>query len=887
MANKYTKIETDNPLLDEIVYNCKQLMSSCILKDEKSADNAETVESLRNANIYMSIIEGRAKFEYFKFTMNDYFKAGVSPIYIDEFMRNPNAIPESVKNTMIKNKSLEFKNEYVEINNYYRKLMGLPDYGSTEFVYLTDEQINSLPIDVDYSIVGTPVHLLPDSIKYVIEEYGILDELIEKYPQMHYLKYINKHIDLYIARKAEKFGLIYINSSGIEPTLLNRFKELLEKNRVYIMKTLDTQAYSFYSDYYDRFLMMMIIVQTVIDMINELPEYYIRRDIFDIRTIEYFFEANGVEFFPNIPLKYQKILVQNLNRLIKFKSTSTNIVDICSLFGFSNIEIFKYYLCKIRNIDEYGEYMDTGDITKDYELKFLKVPLEALADEAAKDQSNFVIYDTVISNDPYWNGPYSYDYVKRKILEHEFNMVRSKYISIDTVYSLTDASFELSYFINMIMFNDIPKNNLKFIIPLISSTEEINLIDAFIFLYALMYEYNGVTDNIIIQPSGYLKIKGFNFKADLTKLGEYVMSKGYSLQELGVDGFQIPSGGILTFNQLISIFINNKNIYNHIIYEMEHADNKEIYLIYKYLYDSLMLTDLNFEYYYVEELGRPAETYTEFLQYKNRTLYNVLQSIKEETDPEKKSIDIYNMITNISSFITDYIGSDQLSHIFINLPTESGEYVKNYMYKIINFFKSYKISILDIQTIYKLDKENKVFIFDDIFYQYYFIKKEIIKALDKKKYFTTLFKEDTMKIIDDYIFNSIHNSLDKVLVEGKITDIKATMSYPEYINVLDRFKDFAVSIFREDKFNITDLKYRYNYVYNWSMKYDIIDTTVLSATFNKKEMIVLNEIMDIYRIYKRYYTESNDIIDTLLFNANIRNTDHVIMEDTAFINPVY
>ena len=38
------KVFTENPLLDEIVYNARQLATGVVLKDEDKANNAETVD---------------------------------------------------------------------------------------------------------------------------------------------------------------------------------------------------------------------------------------------------------------------------------------------------------------------------------------------------------------------------------------------------------------------------------------------------------------------------------------------------------------------------------------------------------------------------------------------------------------------------------------------------------------------------------------------------------------------------------------------------------------------------------------------------------------------------------------------------------------------------
>ena len=56
---------------------------------------------------------------------------------------------------------------------------------------------------------------------------------------------------------------------------------------------------------------------------------------------------------------------------------------------------------------------------------------------------------------------------------------------------------------------------------------------------ALAYEYQGIKDSIMDTQGKVLHIKGFNFKADLAELAEYVEEKGYTLADLGVDEFQI------------------------------------------------------------------------------------------------------------------------------------------------------------------------------------------------------------------------------------------------------------------------------------------------------------------------------------------------------------
>ena len=47
----------------------------------------------------------------------------------------------------------------------------------------------------------------------------------------------------------------------------------------------------------------------------------------------------------------------------------------------------------------------------------------------------------------------------------------------------------------------------------------------------------------------------------------------------------------------MEVYLNNKNVYDHITREMRHAESKEIYDIYKKIYDTLMVCKLNYKYF--------------------------------------------------------------------------------------------------------------------------------------------------------------------------------------------------------------------------------------------------------------------------------------------------
>lgn len=90
----YDKLETDNPILDEIVYNCKLLIKNCIVKDDREADKYETKETLRNANIYAAIRDNRAYFLMFDYTVSDMKKVGINELMANKYLSDYKQVPK-------------------------------------------------------------------------------------------------------------------------------------------------------------------------------------------------------------------------------------------------------------------------------------------------------------------------------------------------------------------------------------------------------------------------------------------------------------------------------------------------------------------------------------------------------------------------------------------------------------------------------------------------------------------------------------------------------------------------------------------------------------------------------------------------------------------------
>lgn len=843
MSINIRKQVTDNPLLDQIIYECQcMIYEGIVFKNEAEANKFETLSTIQQSDRYADIIEGKSTFEFFDYGFDLLNQVPyLTHTQKIQMARNNALIPDSAKELLHKLAVEKYLAQYEEPNNYYRRLYGLPDIG-TAGIQLTPDLMAMIDVpDFDY---GKYIHEMSGEEINILNIFGVLDILKEQYPDQKYLNYLGeKKINPYIARKLPNFSVLYLPSSE-STEVHNKFLECLERNRVFFLKTVYSEAYKFNSDYYDNFITIMILIQSFADMISLAPEYIISRELFDLRTIQYVFESQGCEFFPEIPLKYQKRLVKNLNRLIKYKSSDKNLVDIVSLFGFDDIKLFKYYILRIPIMNEDGTYRhdtvedpktgkDIPDYENNFELKFLRVPIDEIADENIRNEMNYKDYDTITLQDQYWDGPYPHDYIKRRILEKEFNICMTKYISIDSVYSLTELSFQLVYFINMVLYNGkVDNSKVRLQIPEISSTTYFPFIDTLICLYSLMYVYNGFEDDIIYDPIQAMAVKGFNFEVDMAALSSYVQEQGFTLEELGVSDFQIPKNGILTWNQLVEVYLKNKNIHSHLVKQINKANNKKIYDIYYTIYQSLMVTQLNFDYFRKLD-GSVPQRYCDYLENKGSQLYTIIKDCRDTPKDSDRRLKVTKYINDIVENIFIYLDREEFQYIFQNIPTVSLDFIRSYMFKVLNFFKSYKVDILNTNTIYKFDDklENRIKMIDDIFFKYLFTKTDSFN-------------------MDDFI-NELNIHLEpkeRIVPEDKIymdISIWAKKIFKSRMEYWDKILNVLVTKICSDWGNLKhDEIYEYKYLYDKKIVIPVDDHIVDNTVYlTLKEFIEPESVM--------------------------------------------
>ena len=371
MAYVKDKAFTDHPLMDEICFNCKRILKGIVIKNDVLALMKETEKSIENAEMYSIYLRYKTiPFEYYQFNEELLYAFGYNKFEVKAALRDRNSIPEADRegltifaNQWFLDHYFEDDGRFKEENDYYRMLIGLPPYetGDEYYIYLKKSDIPSTyEKEVDLSL---PLHKQDRHLINVLYANGTIDKFRKQYlgSNYSYILYLgDRSIDWLKARQANKWDILYIPT--VHELVRNKFIEFYRINRDIYANWSYQEFYADTGEYYDQMMILIVLCETFNNLITDTPQWYIRRDIFDLRSCQYFMESNGVEFFKIIPLKYQVRIVKNLNRLITYKSSNKNAMDILDIFDIDNTKIFKYWLYK-KKLSSISEEEDNDNNT--------------------------------------------------------------------------------------------------------------------------------------------------------------------------------------------------------------------------------------------------------------------------------------------------------------------------------------------------------------------------------------------------------------------------------------------------------------------------------------------------------------------------------------------
>ena len=489
-------------------------------KDQAAADAAETTESRANAELWITAKLERDSYVTYKKLWNigmfQEVMNNVRQLDVKYYMENPYSVPYKFHETLLELGRKAFMDSFEETNSYYRMLMGLPDIGDTDYIYLSEELQEQFHTD------DTPVHLLST---YIQDQYLDTDEyqlVLASNPDKSYLRYLgSKKIDLYTARTAKDFDIIRYpsNRTDINPYLLQSFSSLYADYREYVMMALYNEKLSETIVNYRTFMGVLIMSFTLSQICNKALEGLNTKHFMDDTVLHTMLSMYGLPDNILMTKETRRNLVASLARLVKEKGTSDVYYDLIDILGYQDVVVSKLLLMK-------GQQFESGEATDSYEPYFIQVDLkdEDPYSTITSGKAPIYTYHEIIGSDPLW---WDLPDVRQILQEKKYSVADSKYITIEAIIHQMKYVFESVYFTRMILDNKSATDEFMIEIPDLFGTKLISIYDLILFIICATCMVNGLSGEIFTESDELLATAGFNFDRDIESFNEFLSTTQY------------------------------------------------------------------------------------------------------------------------------------------------------------------------------------------------------------------------------------------------------------------------------------------------------------------------------------------------------------------------
>ncbi len=841
-------------LLTQLYNDFIIVLEQAVIKYNILAEKYETLETKRDADAYVNASLMKDKFNtylrYDKDIIADILGLDMTYQYdiVEEYYNDNSLIPYKLRDEFLKRQRKKIVDNYIEKNNYYRMLNGQPDFEDTmsNFVFVEREVADKYGINSD-----TPIHLLSEVKISLLQTLGYIDQLIEKYPDKKYLRFLgNRKIDIVTARTAKNFAVLRI-PYDVSATMWDRFALTYEQCREYFMTCIYITEYRNTIDYYDNFIALCIMVMTIQQVIARVIKDTIERNFFDDYCVRTLFSVYGVPYYTYMDSGIKRQIVQDLNILVLNKGTNKVLYDIASILGYDRLKIYKYYLMKVQKFDINGVpvkyYKDetdpeTGerilDYEKMYEVYFQKVELKDLDTyKSLLDVTNHRTYEEVTSGDPFWIED---DDLYKEVYESEYNFVETKYLGVSISYKLSKILFENVYLMKMIFEKKDEIPGILLSLPKVSPFAEVSLFDAIVALCAMTCKQNHLKGEILTRPSAIMHVIGFNFEKDFETIRKDIEANPYldnSLTKFFKDSSTYTADGIN------NLYKNIVSLYDTIVDKMATTQNIEVYDAYRKFYESLYYTDENRKMFQigVDSDNNPiyANTFMEYLQVMNPELFELI----DNTDSDK----FYEYVNHICQKIMAIIPDLK----YLGVMSGRSETMEKMLVDLIRFFKSYTTDMLGLNILYIFDMKPEL----------------LLRLIDQVHIHKTIQPQDELLL----------SHADHLTFTSKV-------QYDEYLKLWDKIKDIFVWIRIFDSIHFNDSVHFIHdniYGHDTSLKlYDLVDK-ILSQIVTEDRFA----LQDVARWYIElvpkdtitFWEYITSIIETVIMNSAFTTFDVVSM----------
>lgn len=712
------------------------MLDRIVVKRDDLAYENETAETAKAFDLYLSCLNGSRYFYNFAHFDIDILQKYLDPATVNECYYDSNKIPEEYRASIVEDQSKRVIEQYEEKNNYYRMLMGIPNVEDHQWIYLTDTE--SIPSDV-------PVHELSiEQIAY-LDTIGVIDKLKILYPDATYLDYLGANsIDLIEARLAKPFDILRL---GV-PTRASatQIKEMFEREyycaRRYVMANIyDVTLFNNKTLYEPVVGVLMLTLAVRNTLVPDEAAYLNFEEILNAILESY----GMLKYFENFPFIFKRRLVLALDKILTIKGTDKVLVDVCKIFSMDNFIANRYYLMKYQPKLEDGTIPVTGDPTRDYDLKFTKVPIED--DDVGFGTEDVTDYETVTKPDYLWQLT---DEEYKKMLADDFNLRMTKYVDVEAAYDVSALNFEVCYFLNMILQSR-PYESKIFCTNQYTTAGKSDIYTMIVFLLAGLAKRSGFDGNIVYEATDIAEIMRF----DPTAVGEEIQNIVNSYEKLiDVDdgttlipdwasppALQMPHRAATTDLEMVNMYVHNKALYDAIVKEMNSTNDIRRYIALQHARDALYISYMEHDNFRKVD-GSYATTYYDMLTELDPKLARKLDSI----DMEENANELDVVLVYALEKLEDLFSSDELKYLFINTSSAYGALVEKYLRMAINVFKASSVQLDSINVIFTLGDDRPIRIIDQMVHHNTENLNDTVYVSDEVAFHRTIAVDDTVYV---------------------------------------------------------------------------------------------------------------------------------------------
>lgn len=678
-----------------------------VIKNAVEANAYETLESSKAADLYISASLGSDAFmSYYQYPVDVLYRSGmIDESLIRKAVQDKDYIPVENRDQVVKQMRRWVIDGYVERNPYYRKLSGQPKIGQ-ESIYVPLEELHRHGYYPDDDVVP-PLHEIPIDIIISMEGTNYLYELAEQYPDHEYIPYLGvRKVDIVRARRAQHFELLYFPKQDAAYRFYRDFISCYDESRAYFMTVVFNYDYVNMIDYYNEWIGFMILHMTIQKMLTTMFKVLADRDFYDLDTIRLFLESYQIPYVDIFTMAQQKMLVKNLNMLLRKKGNTQVLYDILGLLGYDNFEVLKYMLVKQHKLcqendeaplkpvfvyrtmvaDDGTPYIEL-DSSQMYDYYFVGIPMDEIDPVIPSEKTDGVVYeyDEFTREDPTWIRD---DVLVRTLDDLQKNYIETKYANININFKMQEITFELVYLAGLIIDKKVMTDKILMQFALFTE-KPVSLYDIQIMLICLICKRNQMEPDILKNPSQILYIDGFNFDVDIDQIKKDVMARPDLFDPDIVEYLRV-----IQFNRpkdVNDMYVVVKRLQQFLTDAMQTTQSIDAYHAYRHLYNTLLITKYQEEIYRLGD-GTMPDQFTEILKDENPDLYEFYEKIESD----KECIDHINYIaTKLSAIMEDTEFLSYLNPVDV--------YVVEAILTILRAFKSLTIDIRSIDVIYIFD----------------------------------------------------------------------------------------------------------------------------------------------------------------------------------------